>query len=71
VNGSEDERRALELVAEELERDGRGDSTLAKSARALAWSEAVPEVARTTELAARVRALLYEGEQDVNGDRHA
>jgi len=71
VNGTEDERRALELVAEELERDARGDPALAKSARALAWSEAEPAVAHTTELAARVRALLDDGEPDLNGDRHA
>lgn len=60
VNGSADQRRALELVAEELERAAWGDPTLAGAARALAWSEGVPPVDRTTDLAARVRSALDE-----------
>ena len=72
VNGAADQRRALELVAEELERAAWGDPTLANTARALAWSEAVPPVDQTSELAARVRAVLDDGhETHVNGDRDA
>ena len=46
-------RRALELVAEEVEL-GRDDD-LARSARMLAWSEREPVVEETTGLAQRVR----------------
>jgi hypothetical protein len=72
VDGAADQRRALELVAEELEHAAGGDSTLAHTARALAWSEGTPPVDQTTELAARVRTVLdetHEGRQ--NGDGHA
>lgn len=69
VNGAADQRRALELVAEELEHEAWGDPTLARAARALAWSEDVPPVERTTELAARVRAVLEEtAARHRNGD---
>jgi hypothetical protein len=72
VNGAAEQRRALELVAEELERTAWGDPMLANTARALAWSEAVPPVDHTSELAARVRAVLDDGrETHLNGDRDA
>jgi hypothetical protein len=58
VDGASDQRRALELVAEELENASAGDRSLANAARALAWSEGIPPVQQTTELAARVRAVL-------------
>jgi len=72
VDGAADQRRALELVAEELERAAWGDPKLAQAARALAWSEGVPPVNQTTELAARVRSVLdvtYETHR--NGDGNA
>jgi hypothetical protein len=72
VDGAADQRRALELVAEELERAAWGDPKLAQAARALAWSEGVPPVNQTTELAARVRSVLDEThETHRNGDSHA
>lgn len=58
VDGAADQRRALELVAEELELAEWGDRDLARTARALAWSEGVPPIERTTQLATRVRAAL-------------
>ena len=60
VNGSESRRRALELVADEVERVGDGD--LATAARALAWSPHDPDVPVTRELASRLRERL-----EVNG----
>lgn len=72
VDGAADQRRALELVAEELERAAWGDPELAQAARALAWSEGVPPVRQTTELAARVRSVLDEThETHRNGDGNA
>lgn len=56
-NGAADQRRALELVADELA--GR-DAQLAQRARALAWSEDVPAADETSGLAARARAALEE-----------
>ena len=65
VDGAADQRRALELVAEELELADWGDRDLARTARALAWSEGVPPANETTQLAARVRtALPLEEEAD-------
>lgn len=58
VDGAADQRRALELVAEELELAEWGDRDLARTARALAWSKGVPPVAETSQLAARVRTSL-------------
>ncbi len=56
-NGGADQRRALELVAEELEaRDF--DPLLARRARDLAWSEDVPPVSKTRVLATQVRAAI-------------
>lgn len=57
ANGSADQRRALELVAEEL--DAR-DAQLAQRARTLAWSQEAPAVEETSGLAARARAALEE-----------
>jgi hypothetical protein len=56
TNGGQDRRRALELVAEEVER--WGDDDLALSARTLAWSEGTPDGDETRALAARLRAHL-------------
>ena len=56
ANGTEDRRRALELVS--LALDEHGDESLARSARILAWSEGAPEIDDTTGLAVRVRAAL-------------
>jgi hypothetical protein len=58
ADGAGDQRRALELVAEQL--DEWGDADLAGSARILAWSAGVPRVEQTTALAARVRTELEE-----------
>jgi hypothetical protein len=62
LDGSADQRRALELVAEELELEEWGDPELARAARALAWSEDVPPVDETTRLAAQVRTSIPEEE---------
>ena len=56
ANGGQDRRRALELVAEEVER--WGDDDLALTARTLAWSEDTPEGDETRALAARLRGHL-------------
>ena len=58
LDGAGDQRRALELVAEEL--DEWGDVELAGAARVLAWSVGAPRVEQTTALAARVRAELEQ-----------
>ncbi len=55
-DGAEGRRRSLELVAEALEE--WGDDDLAGWARVLAWSEGVPEVEETADLATRVRTVL-------------
>jgi hypothetical protein len=62
VNGTGDQRRALELVASALHE--RGDRTLARTARALAWSAPMPGVKETGGVAARARTALGE-------ERHA
>ncbi|GIU94890.1 MAG: hypothetical protein KatS3mg012_1347 [Gaiellaceae bacterium] len=74
VEGASERRRALELVAEELEQ--WGDEELSGTAKALAWSPAPPPPARTAELAARVRAeleseLLARAERERNGSGDA
>jgi hypothetical protein len=57
VNGSGDQRRALELVADGLvHRDGM----LARAARSLAWSRPVPKIDETRGVARRARAALGE-----------
>jgi hypothetical protein len=58
ADGAGDQRRALELVAEEL--DEWGDTSLAGAARVLAWSAGEPRVEQTTALAARVREELEQ-----------
>jgi hypothetical protein len=55
-DGTSERRRALELVADEVERVG--DRELALRARALAWSDTVPEVERTRDLASLLRVRL-------------
>jgi hypothetical protein len=71
VDGAGDQRRALELVAEEL--DAYGDPDLAGKARVLAWSPDVPGVEQTNALAAQVRQeleqeLLARAAANQNGD---
>jgi len=66
TNGAQARRRALELVAEALER--WGDDDLAQTARTLAWSEASPEGEETKELAARLRREL-EIERELEAER--
>lgn len=61
ANGAKDRRRALEFVAEEVER--WGDDELALDARTLAWSEEDPAAGETRALAARLRRRL----EKVNG----
>jgi hypothetical protein len=56
VNGTGDQRRALELVAEGLV--VRGDRKLARTARSLAWSRPVPQIDETRTLARRARAAF-------------
>jgi hypothetical protein len=60
LNGAGDQRRALEFVA--LELVARGDLALAEAARALAWSEPVPGVQKTSGIAARARSALEEAD---------
>ncbi len=62
-DGAGERRRALELVAAELSR--RGEEGLAGWARALAWSRDEPPLQATRQLAARLRAELGRGENDV------
>ena len=62
--GSEERRKALELLAEELRSSGRG--RLAGTAKELAWSAPLPEGDRTTALTAEVRRDL---ERRTNGHR--
>jgi hypothetical protein len=58
VDGAGDQRRALERVADELTR--RGETELAKAARALAWSERPPRTEQTMEFAASARPKITE-----------
>jgi hypothetical protein len=60
ADGTEDRRRALELVAEVLDLD---HPELARAARTLAWSEDDPQVEQTSGLAVRVRGTI-----DTNGN---
>src|SRR5262245_16673386 len=53
TNGAPERRRALELVADEVE--SWGDTKLATTARSLAWSEHAPESATTKAFAAELR----------------
>jgi hypothetical protein len=56
ANGAADRRRALELVAEEME--ARQEFPIARRARMMAWSEETPTLAETSGLAESVRAQL-------------
>jgi hypothetical protein len=58
VDGAGDQRRALERVAEELTR--RGETELARAARALAWSETPPGTEQTNQFAASARSKVTE-----------
>ena len=58
ANGGVDERRALELVAAGLVE--HGDLKLARAARALAWSEPVPELEAISGLALQARLVFGE-----------
>ncbi len=62
ANGAADRRRALELVAEEME--AREEFPLARRARMMAWSEETPTFAETSGLAESVRAQLALLEPD-------
>jgi hypothetical protein len=68
ANGAADRRRALELVAEEMEE--RADVRLARRARNMAWSEDDPAVDETRGLAAQIRAVIAvdEPEEEAVGD---
>jgi hypothetical protein len=71
-DGVEEQRRALELVAEELETAAWGDHSLANAARQLAWSEIAPPIDATSDLAARVRAAVdLTHDASENGDGRA
>ena len=63
ADGTEDRRRALELVAEVLDLE---HPELARAARTLAWSEDEPQVEQTSGLATRVRGTI-----DTNGNGRA
>jgi hypothetical protein len=56
TDGAEDRRRALELVADEVDR--WGDVDLAHTARALAWSEDAPGGDATRAFAAQLRSRM-------------
>lgn len=60
VNGSGDQRRALELVADGLL--VHGDGGLGRIARALAWSRPVPKIEETSGLARKARAVFRRRE---------
>ena len=62
ADGTEDRRRALELVAEVLDLD---HPELARAARTLAWSEEDPVIEQTSGLATLVRASI---DLNVNGN---
>jgi hypothetical protein len=57
-DGAEERRRALELVADEVEH--LGDDGLALDARVLAWSPIDPDVERTRALAADLRVRFAD-----------
>ena len=61
VNGSGDQRRALELVADGL--FDRGDGALARVARALAWSRPVPKIDETSGIARKARTVFGRREE--------
>jgi len=61
VNGSGDQRRALELVADGLL--VHGDRALGRIARALAWSRPVPRIDETSGIARKARAVFGRREE--------
>lgn len=61
VNGSGDQRRALELVADGLL--VHGDGALGRIARSLAWSRPVPKIEETSGLARKARAVFGRREE--------
>ncbi|MBA2741008.1 MAG: hypothetical protein H0U46_03250 [Actinobacteria bacterium] len=61
-NGAPERRRALELVADEVE--SWGDTRLATTARSLAWSEHAPESKTTKAFAAELRSRM----ESLNGN---
>ena len=67
ADGTDDRRRALELVAEVLDLD---HPDLARAARTLAWSEDDPLVEQTSGLATRVRTTI-EVTTNANGNGRA
>ncbi len=61
AGGSREQRKALELLAEELDADGEDDLTpLADDARVLAWSARAPGDESTASLSQRVREIVDE-----------
>lgn len=58
-DGEEDRRKALELLADVLERGGAG--SLAETTRELAWAEQSPDRSRSGELAAEAKRTLAGG----------
>jgi hypothetical protein len=59
AGGSREQRKALELLAEELEADTEDDlAPLADDARVLAWSARPPDDEPTESLARRVREIV-------------
>jgi hypothetical protein len=62
AHAAEEQRLALDRLADELRATGAGD--LAVSARRLAWAEDAPGAQRTAELSADVRGLLNGGSKN-------
>lgn len=67
TDGVEERRRALELVADEVEH--LGDEELALAARAMAWSPVSPEADRTKALAAELRVRFADVLAELEAER--
>lgn len=67
ADGAEERRRALELVADEVE--DLGDDALALSARELAWSPLDPAAERTRALAADLRVRFADVLAELEAER--
>jgi len=67
ADGVEERRRALELVADEVDR--MGEETLAGDARELAWSPLDPEPVRTRALAADLRVIFADVLAELEAER--